>query len=58
MLGQQTKLIEDLFYKAKYVKGAMNSKALKKINKIYVKISTVIKINLIGSFVNITNLYN
>ena len=36
----------------------MNSKALKKINKIEVKINTVIKINLIGSFVNITNLYN
>tara|TARA_B110000438_G_scaffold276943_1_gene299140 strand:+ start:450 stop:665 length:216 start_codon:yes stop_codon:yes gene_type:complete len=46
------------FYKAKYVKGAINSKALKKINKIEVKINTVININLIGSFVRITNLYN
>ena len=52
----------DLFvfldYKAKYVKGAMNSKALNIINKIEVKISAVIKINLTGSFFNTTNLYN
>lgn len=47
-----------LDYKAKYVKGAMNSKALNIINKIEVKISAVIKINLTGSLFNTTNLYN
>ena len=45
-------------YKAKYVKGAINSKALNIINKIEVKINAVIKINLTGSLFNITNLYN
>ena len=45
-------------YKAKYVKGAMNSKALNIINKIEVKISAVIKINLTGSLFNTTYLYN
>ena len=45
-------------YKAKYVKGAINSNALNIINKIEVKISAVIKINLTGSLFNITNLYN
>ena len=45
-------------YKAKYVKGAMNSKALNIVNKIEAKISAVIKINLTGSLFNTTNLYN
>ena len=36
----------------------MNSKALNRINKIEVKISAVIKMNLTGSFFIKTNLYN
>ena len=53
------KVIENYsIYKAKYVKGAMNSKALNIINKIEVKISAVIKINLTGSLFSTTNLYN
>ena len=53
------KVIENYsIYKAKYVKGAMNSKALNIINKIEVKISAVIKINLTGSLFNTTYLYN
>jgi len=40
------------------VKGAMNSKALNKINKIEVKINAVTKINFAGFLVDITNLYN
>ena len=50
--------INNLNYKAKYVKGAMNSKALNIMNKIEVKISAVTKINFAGFLVNITNLYN
>ena len=45
-------------YKAKYVNGAINSKALNVINKIEANISAVININLTGSLFNTTNLYN